>query len=136
MKCGNCEKELSANGKRWLIVHEVQTCHWGNGLPEVEIHHAQVLSNYCTEEHALAALDTYLVQVGAVAKWSDVRPIEECARCGRDIDTKRAHSVITVSVETDSETDPEILDCKYPARFCDTCVPTLTELCEGASHHD
>lgn len=125
MKCDDCAKELSAREKRWLIVHEVQTCHWENGLPDVEIHHAQVLATYCTEEHALAALDTYLVQVGAAAKWSDVRPIEECARCECDIDTKRAHSVITVSVERGAETDPEILECTYPARFCDACVPTL-----------
>lgn len=125
MKCADCGKTLETQNVRFVILQESQKCLWvaANELPEVDVADSLVLGYYCGKDHALAAVRRYLIQVGAAATFSDVRPIEACACCSGDIAANQLHMVITLSTERGSEDEPELLDIDYPARFCNTCVP-------------
>lgn len=113
-------------GHRWVLCIEQQKYIFDNpALPEVDIAYAVQLDSYSTKQHALEAVDRYLVAAGAVATWSDVRPTEECACCGCDIDTTETHQCLSLTIETGPEESPEVLELGgYPARFCSSCVPS------------
>jgi hypothetical protein len=110
---------------RWLLLIEVQRCIWDSpaALPDVDIRDATVLHSYKSREEASVAAKAYLAEVGAEAIGADVRPIEACACCGKDFETHRWHSTLTISEESGPETAPEVLEVDYVARFCGKCVP-------------
>ncbi len=125
--CKKCEALMESQGvgPLWVLVAETQSCLWTapDEIPEIKIQDAAQLGSYCCEEHALEAVNDYLLQVGATATWSDVRPIESCASCGLDFDTKQPHKVLVLSFEEVEGGSVQQLDVSYAARFCRGCVP-------------
>lgn len=117
--------ECTTDDRRWLLVIEIQKCCWASPeeMPEVDIQYAEVIASYSCEQDAYTALNKYLNQVSATAQWSDVRPVETCACCGADLDTTKWHKVLVLSVEEGNPYNPDFVDVKYPARFCNGCVP-------------
>lgn len=126
MNCKTCGKNLGL-GQRYVLLDETQMCIWSapDAVPEVDIREALVLDYYCCEQHAMEACKAYLAQVGAEATWSDVRPFEDCGICKEYFDTTSWHKVLTLSEERGIEDDPQIIDRKYVARFCQSCVPVV-----------
>jgi len=93
-------------------------------MPEVDIQFGDGIGTYCSEEHAMVAVNEYLLLVGADAQWSDVRPIETCACCHKDFDTTTSwHKVLTLIEESGEPPDLSIGTVEYVARFCQKCVP-------------
>lgn len=125
--CKKCEylMENWGDGTRWSLVNETQVCIWEspNDMPEVDIQDAVDIASYCGEEHALNGLKDYLLQINAVAQWSDVRPIETCACCEEDFDTTQPHKVLVLSRDVIDGDDIQQFDVKYAARFCNQCTP-------------
>ena len=120
----DAHNETSNAGHRWVLLIETQKCLWTSpDAPEVHIAFAEELASYSCEQDALQAIDRYLSAIGALVKWSDVRPIEECARCGADIDTTKQHKVLTMAIEVMAVDAPVTLEAEYPARFCNSCSP-------------
>jgi len=114
----------------WSITIEHQKCLWDNPeVPEVDIAFGNELDCYPCEQDAIEAVDRYLLTLGAVATWSDIRPIEQCSCCGGDVDTTTWHKCLTLTDEIRLlDDDGEIIeiqpiDGSYPARFCNSCVP-------------
>lgn len=124
MKCEICDKNLGLD-RRWVLVDETQKCIWtgANETPEVNIQEGIHVGYYCCEQHANEACNTYLTFADAKATWSDVRPIEDCGICETSFNTNSWHRALTLSQELGYEDNPEIIDIKYVARFCPTCVP-------------
>lgn len=97
-----------------------------DGVPVVDyVGCVQELDAYATMEAACIAVDNYLTQLGAVATWSDVGPIERCACCSCDIDTSKPHKVLDLSecVGRHDDDTIDVIDGWYPARFCNSCAP-------------
>ncbi len=123
--CYKCGVPLGM-GIHWTIGNEIQRCIWESpeSMPEVDIQSGESFAYYCCEQHAMEATEEYLLQVGATAQWSDVRPIETCACCGRDFDTTKWHKVLVLYQERGSILiNPEMIHIDYVARFCADCVP-------------
>lgn len=123
--CKNCEEAELSTGIIWALANETQMCIWASptALPEVDIQIATTFAYYCCEQHAKAAIEEYLLQIGATEKWSDVRPIETCACCNQDFDTTTWHEVLALSKERGPAANSEPMDYWYVARFCNKCVP-------------
>lgn len=115
----------SSDHEWWELLVETQTCIWASstGGPEVVPEDGMVLENFDSEPPAIDAAESHLAQLGATAEWSDVRPIEKCTQCGQDFSTLTPHKVLTIAHCRGSEEDAVTLDVKYPARFCNACVP-------------
>lgn len=113
----------STRNIRFVLLIEKQRIKWqgAESIPEVDIAHAHVLDSYSTEDIAIGALKNYLCSLGAKLTWADVRPIEECAICGKDFDTSDWHKAVVLSSEAGTEECPVILGGEYPARFCTNC---------------
>ena len=126
--CSKCDAVTLAENRGdepvWVLAIEDQRCIWESptSMPEVDINYAAELGCYCCEDHAVLAAGDYLLQAGAKAQWSDVRPIETCACCEEDFDATQRHKVLALSVEQGSMFDLEVLGVKYVARFCNTCA--------------
>jgi len=125
--CEECERLRQSlfDGTRWVLTHETQTCIWESdtSLPEVAIGEATSFAHFCCEEHAIEGVEQYLLQAGARAQWSDVRPVDTCARCGQDFETARAHQVLVLSTCAIEGEDVQQYDVQHIARFCNNCVP-------------
>lgn len=118
--------ETPTSGHRWVLCIEHQQCIFDNqALPEIDIAYAVQLDSYPSEQLAIEAVKRYLTAAGAVATWADVRPIEECSCCGADMDTTKRHQALSLTIETGPEDSPEILEGRYPARFCNRCAPSV-----------
>lgn len=125
----NCEKcedmQPYEGGTFWMLTNETQKIDQvgESCIPAIDIEEAESFAYYCSEEHALCAVNDYLLLAGATPQWSGVDPIETCACCGANIDTSQFHRVLVLSVESGTWDDMVQEDCSYPARFCNTCVP-------------
>ena len=112
--------------ERFVIFHEPSKCIWSSpdAIPEVDITVSTEIERFCSKDAAENYLLDYLAQRGANPTWADVRPIEECARCERDFETRERHLAITLIHERGGESfeDCEELDCWYVARFCPECA--------------
>lgn len=118
-------------GTRFVLWDEIQRCLWSSAesMPEVDIAMGSELDQYADQDSAMAAALKLLSTIGATATYADVRPIEECAKCGADFDTSRGHHhVLVVSEESGPETAPEELNVWYVARFCPSCCPPEDDL--------
>jgi hypothetical protein len=125
-ECKKCRTvSESLEGELWGLRIETQRCIWKSpeALPEVGISGAYTFMAYCCEAHALKGVQEYLFQVGANALWSDVRPIETCACCGQDFDATAYHKVLVLAHEVIDKNEFDLIDIRYPARFCIDCVP-------------
>ena len=112
--------------ERFVIFHEPQKCIGvsPDATPEIDITVSTEIERFSSKDAAENYLLNYLAQRGAKPTWADVRPIEECARCGRDFETRDRHLAITLSHERGGESfqDCEELEFWYVARFCPECV--------------
>lgn len=110
---------------RCAVCMETQKVIWQKGrIPEVDISNAVLIKTFSSVSALETFLSEYAKDLDTRWVWSDVRPTEECARCGCDIDTSVPHRVISVTVEQGPETGPiDMLDGWYAARFCPQCEP-------------
>ena len=109
---------------RFVLCDEIKTCVWGSPeeMPEVDISIAYQIDTYSTQESAEIAGRHLLEKVGAKPTWADVRPIEECAKCSCDFDTREPHHTLSLTEEAGDESNPEILGGWYMARLCRGCA--------------
>jgi len=122
--CDHCEADLSNEDHRWELVEEWQICiQRENDCPEVEISIAYGIGEYCSEEHAMDVIDSYLSERNAEPTWADVDPVETCACCGEDFSTAERHLTLTMMELCGPEEAQNIYDAFYVARFCRTCEP-------------
>jgi hypothetical protein len=110
---------------RCVVCMETQRVIWEgrHSIPEVHISDAVQVQSLSSVSALEGFLCQYLKELDTTFNWSDVRPTEECARCGDDLDTSIPHRVISVTVEQGPEMDPTVLDGWYAARFCPRCEP-------------
>lgn len=122
--CSKCAAPLGT-GVRWSVCIETGKCVWESpgSMPIAYIQNAYCLGQFCNELHAMETVNDYLMQVGADALWSDVRPIETCACCKNDFDTTVSHKVLALHIERGPLHAIEMLEVEYVARFCPKCVP-------------
>jgi hypothetical protein len=125
MKCDGCEQMLGECW--WLFCVNTERTIWpaqaGSEIPELEVSSSRVLGEYCSYPCARDAAEKYLSTAGAKATWSDVRPIEECAVCGADVDTSKDHTALSLEEAEGLIDAPEPTgNVRYPARFCSQCV--------------
>jgi hypothetical protein len=102
---------------------EKQSVSWRSpsDMPEVDIAFASELAAFATYADAFQAAEKLLTKKSATPTWADVRPIEECACCGTDFDTRQPHHVLVLTEEAGDEMDPEVLQAWYVARLCPAC---------------
>ena len=78
--CEDCNALMATlfDGTRWVLAHETQTCIWESpaSLAEVAVKDRSSFAYFCCEEHAIEGIEQHLLQAGATAQWSDVRPID------------------------------------------------------------
>lgn len=122
--CDACSAPLSTD-RHWSVCIEDQKCIWEapDSMPVVDVSEAYCLGSFCSEKHAMETIDNYLMQVGAEAFSSDVRPTETCACCKNDFNTATRHKALALLIERGSIYAPETIDVEYVARFCPKCVP-------------
>lgn len=108
---------------RFELLNEVQACLWRSpaDVPEVEVRYAEIIESFLSYEDALLAAKKLLATVHAQPTFADVRPIEECAKCGADFDTRNSHHTLVISEESGDQTNPQIVQVWYVARFCCGC---------------
>jgi hypothetical protein len=94
-------------------------------MPEVNIGEVAILGYYCCEQHAIEAYNSYLTLAGATATWPDVLPIENCGICKESFNTNIWHKALILSKERGYANNPEIINNKYVARFCQKCNPVV-----------
>ena len=122
--CDICAAPLGT-GVRWSVSIETQKCIWESpdSMPVVDFQEAYCFGLFCSENHAMETVNDYLMQVGADALWSNVRPIETCACCKNDFETIVWHKVLALQIERGPLHALEPLEVEYVARFCQKCVP-------------
>ena len=120
--CEICEADLE-DDHRWELVEEWQICDQHSAIPEVDISNAVGLGEYCSEDHAMEAIESYLSKYNAKPTWADVSSVESCACCGKNFATAGRHLTLTMIEISGPDEAPKIHDLKYVARFCRSCVP-------------
>lgn len=108
---------------RFVLLDEKQATIWRtpSDIPEIDITLASVLATFATYREALQAAEKLLIGKSATPTWADVRPIEECAHCGADFDTRQRHHALALTEESGDETNPKVLQGWYVARLCPAC---------------
>lgn len=111
----------------WAVLHETQRCAWiapPVNTGAVNIDEAMALGEHDGKAEAIAQINGILERLKARATWADVRPIEECAKCGQDFKTSEWHSAIALmheQQESDGVPVGDPLSSEYAARFCPSC---------------
>lgn len=111
----------------WVVEHETQRCAWiapPVNAGAIDISEATVLGEHDGEAAAIAQITQLLERIKARATWADVRPWEQCAKCGEDFKTSEWHSVIALMHERQDDNSVPVgdpLSAKYAARFCPSC---------------
>ncbi|MGE0357302.1 MAG: hypothetical protein AB7P08_10340 [Burkholderiales bacterium] len=93
---------------------------WEVGLPSIDREHSVVIGVYQDEPAARARIEAILSVLGAKARWSDVRPTEECALCEIDFRTEERHVAIVLERRAPCGSPGD--DESYPARLCPDCT--------------
>jgi len=111
--------------ERFCFCTESQKVIWkeADAIPEIDITESTVVEEFKSKDLAESFIRKWLEDRSARATWADVRPIEECGKCGKDFETKRRHLAIALTREIgDPATADCELDCWYVARFCPECA--------------
>lgn len=120
---------LKGGAARWVLCDEIQQVIWANpnAVPEIVVSIADFIAEFDSKSAAIVAAIERVSSAGAVPTFADVRPIEECSKCGCDFHTREFHHVLAVSEEIGPIDNPTLLQCFYVARVCTECEPVLTQ---------